>query len=120
MQCIESVANIFIFSVKNRECKTSQHICYIDVLLLTKDRYVGDIKRKRIATWNGDTVQPCSSEEESTEVILSPKIKTVFRVPTIEYFPFIIKHELSGFSAKCPANSLPCYTDNDGKVITPR
>ena len=96
-------------SVKKQECKTRQHNCYIDVLQLTTHHYVGDIERKRIATWNGNTVQPCLSEEESTENILSPKIKTVLRVPIGEYFPFIIKHELSDFYAKCPTNSFPCY-----------
>ena len=113
---------LYSFSVKNQECKTRQHSCYIDVLQLTKDRYVGDVKRKRIATWNGDTVQPCSSEEESIEDTLSPKIKTVFRVPIVEYFPFTTKHELSGFFAKCPTNSLPCYGQQrkrDNTTVSP-
>jgi hypothetical protein len=95
--------------VKNHECKTSQHSgCYIEMLESTRSHYLGDIIYKRIGTWNGDTVQLCLSEDESNDAILNPKMKTVFRVPIIEYFPFVVKHEINGFG-ECPLYSLPCY-----------
>ena len=97
------------FSVKNQEWKTSQHSCFIDILQLSMDHYIGDIFHKRIGTWNNDTIQPCLSEDVSNDVILSPKIKTVFRVPIVEYFPFVVKHDLSTFFGECPLYSLPCY-----------
>jgi hypothetical protein len=96
--------------VKNHECKTSQHSgCYIEMLESTRSHYLGDIIYKRIGTWNGDTVQLCLPEDESNDAILNPKMKTVFRVPIIEYFPFVVKHEMSGFFGECPLYSLPCY-----------
>ena len=95
--------------MKNQECKTSQHSCYVDVMKLTTGSHNGKIIYERIGTWNGDTFQPCLSEDVFNGAMLNPRVKTVFRVPTIEHTPFVVKHELSTFFGECPLYSLPCY-----------
>ncbi len=112
-----------IFSVKNQECKTSRYNCYIGVLELTTDRYTGYITSKRIATWNGVAVQPCSPADGSNNIILSPT-KPVFRVPVVsDYPPLTFKHEFSDLLGKCPLNLLPCYGQqrkNDNTTVSTR
>ena len=111
--------------MKNQECKTRQHSCYVDVMKLTTGSYNGKIIYERIGTWNGDTFQPCLSEDVFNDAMLNPRVKTVFRVPIVKYFPFVVKHELSTFFGECPLYSLPCYgqrrkTDNTTVSMKPQ
>ena len=88
----------------------------IDVLQTITDDYFKDITWKRVGMLmlKGDSVQPYLSENVFNDAIFSPKIKTVFRVSILEdYYPFVVKHELNGFSEKCPPNALPCYGQSE-------
>ena len=100
--------------MKTRDCRISEHHCFTDVLQLTKDRYLEEVTWKRVATWNGETVEPCPAEEEKNNNIFSSNAKTVFRVPIVEYFPFLMKSEWNKLHSKCPVNFLPCYGQNKG------
>ena len=91
--------------MKNQECNTSQENCYIDILRLKMDHFIGEKTWRRTGVWNGDKVKFCASEKKTATFISNDP--TVFRVPIVEYVPFIIKHEMS--DGECRPNALPCY-----------
>ena len=81
--------------------------------------FIQQIYRRRIATWNGVTIEACPYQERSTDRILSSNFH-VFRVPIVEYFPYVVKHKWPHIDAKCPVNSLPCYgqrTNDDNSTV---
>ncbi|XP_028410037.1 glutamate receptor ionotropic, NMDA 3A-like isoform X2 [Dendronephthya gigantea] len=89
------------------------HSCFLDVMQLqaSSSSFGQRIHGRRIATWNGVIIQACPYQEGSTNFtrILRPNQFRVFRVPIVEYFPYIVKHKWPDIDAKCPVNSLPCY-----------
>lgn len=114
---------LFFLRWKNQHAQIREGNCFIDVLQLGKNNYIQEMSWKHVATWNGDTLQTCSYQETSSNVILSPSIRPVFRVPIVEYFPYLIKHEKSGNNTECLTNSLPCYEQqlrNDNSTVSAR
>ena len=89
--------------------------CYVDVVQFLTDHLVVETIWKRIATLNGETLHACSS----TQSILSPNHKTIFRVPVVEYFPYLVKHDYVTLFTSCPVPSLP-VTVNGSKLTTER
>lgn len=83
--------------------------CSINVLKMeTHDRFEG-MNWRRIATWNGETLQLCSKSERITNQILGQP-QLVLRVPLVEYFPFVMKHEYyEHYGDLCPHGSNICY-----------